>query len=196
MAGTALGEWVRDHWNGQFDRLVTIRNSVFTSTLEVRLQSLKGAFESILGPVAPDKCEPLIFESSEHNEQSMAALLAQHPDLRRWVMVGTDDRALLDILAAARQLGREEEVVLVGLGASQLVFEELSRLGSPLIGSTVIYPELYGEKLIPLALEILRGEPVPPAVYMKQTFDFSLLFLRQGAPFGDENLSGIRAYRK
>jgi hypothetical protein len=29
---------------------------------------------------------------------------------------------------------------------------------------------LYGEQLIELALKILRGEPVPPAVYMEHTF--------------------------
>ena len=41
---------------------------------------------------------------------------------------------------------------------------------SRIIGSTAYWPEHYGEKLIALALKILRGEPVPPAVYMEHTF--------------------------
>ena len=39
-----------------------------------------------------------------------------------------------------------------------------------IIGSTAYWPEQYGERIIPLALRILRGEPVPPAVYMEHTF--------------------------
>ena len=38
------------------------------------------------------------------------------------------------------------------------------------MGSTAYWPERYGEKIIPLALKILRGEPGPPAVYMEHTF--------------------------
>jgi ribose transport system substrate-binding protein len=46
----------------------------------------------------------------------------------------------------------------------------LKKNGSRIIGSTAYWPEQYGEKIIPLALKILRGEPVPPAVYMEHTF--------------------------
>ena len=48
--------------------------------------------------------------------------------------------------------------------------EELRKGNSRIVGSTSFHPELYGEKLIDLALNILKGEPVPPAVYMEYTF--------------------------
>jgi len=38
------------------------------------------------------------------------------------------------------------------------------------IGSTTYNPERYAEKLMPLALKILRGEPVLPAVHLEHTF--------------------------
>jgi len=71
---------------------------------------------------------------------------------------------------AARQLRREADVVIVGQGADRRVREELRQPGSRIVGSTAYEPERYGEKLIPLALKIMRGEPVPPAVYMEHTF--------------------------
>jgi hypothetical protein len=37
------------------------------------------------------------------------------------------------------------------------------------IGSTTDKPEWYGEKN-PLALKIVRGEPVPPAMHLEHTF--------------------------
>ncbi len=46
----------------------------------------------------------------------------------------------------------------------------LQRTGFPFIGSTSYAPESYGARLIDLALKLLRGEPVPPAVYIEHTF--------------------------
>ena len=72
--------------------------------------------------------------------------------------------------SAANRLHRQPDVVIVGQGADRRVREELRQPHSCIIGSTTFSPELYGEKLIPLALKILRGESVPPAVYMEHTF--------------------------
>jgi ribose transport system substrate-binding protein len=73
-------------------------------------------------------------------------------------------------LTAARKLSREQDIVIVGQGADRRVREEMRRPGCRIIGSTAYEPERYGEKLIPLALKILRGEPVPPAVYIDHVF--------------------------
>jgi ribose transport system substrate-binding protein len=61
-------------------------------------------------------------------------------------------------------------VAIVGQGADRRVREALRDPQSRIIGSTAYWPEQYGEKIIPLALRIMRGEPVPPAVYMEHTF--------------------------
>jgi ribose transport system substrate-binding protein len=58
----------------------------------------------------------------------------------------------------------------VGQGADRRVNKELENPGSRIIGSTAYMPERYGEQVIPLALKILRGEPVPPAVYIEHQF--------------------------
>ena len=51
-----------------------------------------------------------------------------------------------------------------------MIRPEIRQPHSRVIGSTAYMPEKYGEKLIELALKILRGEPVPPAVYTDHTF--------------------------
>ena len=40
---------------------------------------------------------------------------------------------------------------------------------APFVGSTSYNPETYGERLLDLAQRLLRGEPVPPAVYVRHT---------------------------
>jgi ribose transport system substrate-binding protein len=61
-------------------------------------------------------------------------------------------------------------VVIVGQGADRIARREIRRAGSRLIGSAAYWPERYGQKLIEVAQAILRGEPVPPAVYNKHIF--------------------------
>jgi ribose transport system substrate-binding protein len=67
-------------------------------------------------------------------------------------------------------LHRQSDVVIVGQGADRRTREALRDPHSRIIGSTAYWPEQYGEKLIALALKILRGEPVPPAIYIAHTF--------------------------
>jgi ribose transport system substrate-binding protein len=73
-------------------------------------------------------------------------------------------------LAAARELDRESDVVITGQGADRIARGEIRRPDSRIIGSTAYWAERYGEKLIPLAVKILQGEAVPPAVHIDHEF--------------------------
>jgi ribose transport system substrate-binding protein len=67
-------------------------------------------------------------------------------------------------------MGRADDIIVVGQGADRRARAEIQRPDSRLVGSTSYEPERYGEQLIPLALSILRREPVPPAVYVNHYF--------------------------
>jgi ribose transport system substrate-binding protein len=100
----------------------------------------------------------------------MTAALRQMPDVHKIAVICFNDDAALGALKAAQKLHREQDVVIVGQGADRRVRNEMRHPGCRIIGSTAYEPEKYGEKLIPLALKILRGEPVPPAVYIDHEF--------------------------
>ena len=92
------------------------------------------------------------------------------PNDRRIAVVCFNDDAALGALRAARQLGREADLAIVGQGADRLIRDELRRPDARIVGSTAFMPERYGEQLMALAVRILRGESVPPAVYMDHVF--------------------------
>jgi ribose transport system substrate-binding protein len=100
----------------------------------------------------------------------MLAALRELSGQRRLAVLSFNDDAAIGALSAARQLGREADVVIVGQGADRLVRKELRQPDSHIVGSTAYWPERYGEKVIDVALKILRGEPVPPAVYNRHVF--------------------------
>jgi ribose transport system substrate-binding protein len=60
--------------------------------------------------------------------------------------------------------------VAVGQGADLHGREALHRADLPFIGSTGYHPEEYGSDLLALALKILEGKVVPPALYRQHDF--------------------------
>jgi ABC-type sugar transport system substrate-binding protein len=108
--------------------------------------------------------------TAEISEVETRAALKHQPTARRVAILSFNDDAAAGALDAARSLGREQDVAIVGMGADRRMRQMMQAPGSRIIGSTAFNPELYGENLINLAQKILRGEQVPPAVYMVHTF--------------------------
>jgi DeoR/GlpR family transcriptional regulator of sugar metabolism/ABC-type sugar transport system substrate-binding protein len=171
LAGVPLGHRLKAHWDGCFDRLIILEEPRAGALPAARIQGMLDGLQSVIGPVPPEKRLTLNSgNASEISEREMTAALKRLPDEHRLAVISFNDDAAIGALMAARQLRREADVAIVGQGADRRVREELCQPGSRIVGSTAYEPVRYGEKLIPLALKILRGEPVPPAVYMEHTF--------------------------
>ena len=171
MAGIALGTWLEGHWHGCFDTLLILEESRAGSLPEARIQGQLDGLEEIVGPIPDEKRISLESgNTSSFSEAQVAKVLENDAERGRFAIICFNDDAAIGALRAARRLGREENVVIVGQGADRRVREELHRETSRIIGSTAYRPEQYGEKLLELALKILNGESVPPAVYIDHVF--------------------------
>jgi len=171
MAGAALGEWIQRAWGGQLDRLIVLEEPRAGALPGSRIQGMLEGVHSIIGEISADQRMTLNSGNTDEVSEAQLTEAVKHlPGLHRLAVLCFNDDAAMGALAAARKLHRENDVIIVGQGADRRVREELKKADSRIIGSTAYWPEQYGEKLIPLALKILRGEPVPPAVYMEHTF--------------------------
>ncbi len=171
MAGEGLGRWIQQHWGGRFDRLICLQDLRAGATPAARLQGGRDGLASVLGPF-PDECVVMLPAGTllEQAQAAMAGYLAALPIGTRIALLAVNDDAALGALAAFEAAGRLDEVVAVGQNADRLGRAALQRPDLPFVGSTSYSPETYGSQLIDLALKLLRGQPVPPAVYIKHTF--------------------------
>ena len=173
MAGAALGNWVREHWQGELDRLIVLdepRTGPFAAT---RLRSQQEGLQSIIGPLPEDRILHLdCGNTAETTEVRLRTVFLDRvmTGAHRIAAISINDDAAIGAIAAARGMGRADDFIVVGQGADRRAREEMLRPDSRLVGSTSYEPERYGEQLIPLALSILRREPVPPAVYVNHYF--------------------------
>jgi len=171
LAGVALGNWIAETWNGSLDRLIILEEPRAGDLPATRIQGQLDGLQEIVGKLSQSKVRYLDSGNrSDVSEAHMLEALESLPDEHKLAVISFNDDAALGALAAARKLGRETDVVIVGQGADRLVRKEIRRSDSRIIGSTAYWPGKYGEKLINVALRILRGEPVPPAVYNQHIF--------------------------
>jgi ribose transport system substrate-binding protein len=171
MAGEALGEWIGRNWNGRIDLLLLLEEPRAGVLPEARIQGQWDGLQEKIGKVTADQIHYIdCANTSAISESGVDGILQQFPDDHHIAIISFNDEAAYGALQAARKRNREEDVVIVGQGADRLVHEELRNPQSRLIGSTAYMPERYGEKLMELALKILNGESVPPAVYISHVF--------------------------
>ena len=171
MAGVALGRWLIEHWDGAFDHLIILEERRTGAVPATRIQGQLDGLQELMGNVPASQILYLDSDNTaEISQANMLQALRELPSMRRLAVISFNDDAAFGAICAARELGREDDVVIVGQGADRIVRKEIRHPESRLVGSTAYWPEQYGEKLIDVALKILNGAAVPPAVYNEHTF--------------------------
>lgn len=171
IAGVQLGRWIQDNWRGKLEKLLILEEPRAGDLPASRLTGQRDGLQEMLGAIDEARCVYLDSgNTSQVSERQVLAALQALPDCRQIAVLCFNDDAALGALQAGRSLGRENDVVIVGQGADRRVRHEIRQRRTRIVGSTAFRPELYGEKLIDLAVQILEGKPVPPAVYMEPLF--------------------------
>lgn len=88
-------------------------------------------------------------------------VLGRIPDGVPIMATAINDQASTGILRAVKQGGREDDLIVVGMGAD----EHETMVSEPaFIASVGYFPERYGNFLVPMALAELAGVDLPPAI--------------------------------
>lgn len=171
MAGNALGEAIRERWGGNVDRIIVLEQRRAGSLPALRIQGqLDGLFEKVSAELRDCILTIDSDNTSEGTAEIMIGVLEQFNPTDRVALICFNDDAAMGVLMAARQMGCEQHILLVGQGADRHLRAEMRRSATPVVGATAYRPEAYGDYLLQLSLDILDGKPVAPAVYMHHDF--------------------------
>jgi ribose transport system substrate-binding protein len=165
MAGEAAVRWIQAHWHGQLDRLVCLEQPESGQMPQMRLQTQINYLTEagLLTEQSIIRCNT----RGELEDSQLAATTALRniPWGKRVLFVGINSNSALGSLAAAEALDRQPYTAVISQNASLRVRRELLRRNPMLIGAVDYFPHHYGEKIVQIALTLLEGRPVPPAVY-------------------------------
>jgi ribose transport system substrate-binding protein len=170
-AGVAMGRWLEKEWAGTPDVIFVLEELRAGSLPAARILGQLDGVAQVLGKIPEEKLVYLDSGNrSEISEKAVTEAMQAHPDIHRIAVLSFNTDAANGALRAARRLDREQDLIIVGQGADRLLLDEIRQPGSRIIGSAAYMPERYGLQLVQLALKILAGEPVPPAVYTEHVF--------------------------
>lgn len=164
LAGRLLGQYIRQHWQGQVDAVLSLGLPISGPVPAARMQGQIDGLRELV--TVPDEAIIHLDSKNTHNEAHgcVRAVLPGLAGARRIAIAGINDETVLGALQACHEAGRFPEVIAASMGADQEALRELRRPGTRLLGGITFFPERYGDMLINIALQILQGQQVPPAV--------------------------------
>src|SRR5437870_421263 len=168
VAGEALARFAARTWSGQPTVAVAIgRVSAAAERVPDRVRGVTDALRERL-PAAR-----LTTLDTQGNPAQVApllgAFLSANPS-RKVLIAATDDATALAAKAAVEASGRARDAAIVGQGVDRTIHGGINdrkeidptNRNSIVIGSVAFYLDRLGYEVLPLALRMLRGEPVPP----------------------------------
>ena len=167
LAGRYLGRWAKQHWDGAADEILLLGIARAGSLPASRLRGVVAGIREVLHDAAD--C-PIV--SIDADGQFKTALEGARRHLRsskvQRILVGAaNDSSALGAARAFQEAGRAAHCAIAGQNAEPDARAELRQPRTPLVASIGYFPEKYGAGLIRLALDLLAGSPVPPAVFVK-----------------------------
>jgi ribose transport system substrate-binding protein len=184
--GEALARFAKRHWRGCVDRILLLEIPEAGPVPHARVIGTLDGMRSVL-PKVNQKC--VLHRNGKGTEMGgyLAArrVLGSLADGEHLLIAAANDNSARGAIRAVREAGREQTTAIMaqGWGPDESLEEEISKHDSPLIGAVAYFPEKYGGKILPIALQCLNGEAVPPAVYVEHK-----LIVRDQAPAS----SGLR----
>ena len=171
MAGVELGNAIQERWQGQVDRVILMEQHRAGSLPAMRINGQIEGLRDIIPNITNEQIISVDFDNtSKHGFEVMQSMLAEIDDNAHIAIICFNDDAAIGALDAARQVDFTDNLLLVSQGADRRLRTEMRKPGSPIVGATAYRPEDYGSYLIQLALDILSGKQVSPAVYMEHYF--------------------------
>ncbi|HZY62989.1 MAG TPA: substrate-binding domain-containing protein [Edaphobacter sp.] len=167
MAGRHLAKWAAKYWKSGPEQIILLGVDAAGPLLNARLTGIIDGIEELgqFGQNVP------IHHYDTKGGQFEATLDIVRKHIRRRrperALVGAvNDSTALAALQAFREAGLERACAIAGQDGSLAAREEMRRTSTRLVCSVAYFPEMYGERIIQLALDLLKHKTVAPAVFV------------------------------
>ncbi len=168
--GDTLARFAQEKWRGRVDRILLLEIPEAGPVPHSRVIGTLDGVRSVL-PKLSEKC--VLHRNGKGTETG--GYLATRRVLRslarreRLLIAAANDNSARGAIHAVREAARERTTAIMaqGWGPDEALDQELHKPESPLIGAVAYFPEQYGARILPIVLQCLNSQPVPPAVYIE-----------------------------
>lgn len=161
MAGAAVGAFAKRRWECEISAFVSLESSDQDPDGKARMAGYRSGYEEHC-PL-PRRIHILDGADRLVTAQTSVARLLDDLRGRRIVVVGINEDAVLGAMAAAAEAGRGGDLWYSGQLADPAIRRSIA-CDRRYLASVAQFPERFGEQVVPLLLEAMRGQEVPTSV--------------------------------
>lgn len=167
MGGHHLAQSCLNLWGGKLDEFIWIGLPMAGQIPQTRMTGMLAGLREGL-PKFHDRQVISLNGNGQYGRSLEVVRKHLRTSRAQHVLIGgINDPSSLAGLRAFEEAGRAENCLVVGQNASIEARREMRNSNSRLTGSVGYFPENYGEAVVGLALDILRGKEVPPTLFVK-----------------------------
>jgi len=168
MAGRHLARWAEKNWKSGPEQIILLGVDAAGPLLNARLTGVLDGINEV-GQYA--RTVPTHHYDTKGGQfEATLDIVRRHIRRRkpeRALVGAVNDSTALAALQAFREVGLERACAIAGQDGSVAAREEMRRASTRLVCSVAYFPEMYGERIIQLALDVLKHKPVAPAVFVQ-----------------------------
>ena len=165
IAGDAAVQWVNAHWHDKLDKVVCLEQPESGQLVSMRIEGQVDSIRNAFGLGKTDFVRCATRGDVEGSQLAVIHALRNIPWGKKVLIIGINSDSTLGAVRGIESLQRQEHTVAVGQSASAHVRREIAQCNQALVGAVDYAPSSYGQHVIKLALDILHGQPAPPAIY-------------------------------
>jgi ribose transport system substrate-binding protein len=168
MAGRHLARWTAENWKNGAEQIILLGVDAAGPLLNARLTGVLDGINEV--STFAHNIPTHHYDTKGGQFEATLDIMRRHIRRRkpeRAIIGAVNDSTALGALQAFREAGLERSCAIAGQDGSLAAREEMRRHSSRLICSVAYFPESYGERIIRLALDMLKNKPVAPAVFIQ-----------------------------
>jgi ribose transport system substrate-binding protein len=167
IGGENLARIAQERWNGEVDAMVSLELPQSGELPQQRLDGAIEAAQAALPSLTDDKIIRVDSKGSLEGARTvMTDVLTRLADADQILITAINDPAAAGAMRAVEQADRADDVVIAGQNATIEARDEICKGNEAFAGSVAYFPDRYGDKLIPLAIDLANGVEPPEAVYI------------------------------
>jgi len=166
IAGKAAADYVVNEWGGQLDSLVLIGHEAAGPDVKNRSLGVIEGLENAGINLSDDQIYWMDNCTDAQKSQAQGAdFLTGHPNDRHILVAVASAPGAIGFNSATIAAGRVSDVAIFCQNEDSGVQDVIREGGSSIIGAVAFFPEKYGDRIIPLAISIIKGENPPKMNY-------------------------------
>jgi ribose transport system substrate-binding protein len=165
LGGEAVGNFAKQKWDCEYDAFISLEQPEAGAVNQARMGGYRRGFESVCGAGSVKNLRTVNAFRLDMARTAVTDVLTALPGAKKVLVVGINDDSVLGALAAARTVGRQNDVFVAAQGADPSAWCEIKK-NPNWIADTAYFPERYGEIGIPYLIDLVKGKAVPADLFI------------------------------